>query len=195
MNERTGQKSRRVHSDSSLLPKYSSMKTLDLQSIREPSITSRTRQEEHRRIVTNLTRQVRKKSSAVKNKKKRSVEGLQKLLSPKCDKIHLVKDCYITSAKYKTYFLKERYHEKNKSKSAKKVTKAAVAKSLPDENEGRYRICFEDQVAATALKNYGYDVSALSAEAFEKVVNVVQDLTVNTFDNAMELKSTFDASK
>lgn len=89
----------------------------------------------------------------MKRKKRRSADWNKKCLNPKCDKIHRVVDCDITPDEEKKSLLDAHYDAIKKAKSAKKVKKygADNVVKVPDADEGRYRIFFDDCVPSIAL--------------------------------------------
>lgn len=90
-----------------------------------------------------------------KRKKPPPQEWTKKCLNPKCDKMHRIRDCDISSEEEKKAHLKEYYD------TVKKNKKARLSRFGPSSSGGRWKATLENNVACIALGDSGADESAL----------------------------------
>lgn len=111
-----------------------------------------------------------------KAKKRKSSEWTDKCLNPKCNKIHRVVDCDITSDKDKKKLLSEYYDSKKKPKAAA-IGRGPVG-------DGRWKVILNNEWEAIALGDYGADTSAIP----KKIMNNV-GVAVELFENPINLQT------
>ncbi len=134
----------------------------------------------------------------------------EKCLNPKCDKIHMLRDCPDTSPELKKEILKKRWEDKkNKAEETKKLRTAKSVKvsdndkpSTVDMDDGRFSIIINDKVRDVALGDYGSDFNAMLISTFDRVLQASPGVVADVFSCPVQLvgafkteKETFTASK
>lgn len=146
------------------------------------------------------------KSKNSRKRKANSVDGewTEKCLNPKCDKIHMLRDCTMTSPEEKKDLFRKKWEaskskreENKKVKTAKSVKESSehyndqVTLKTSDTNDGRFSMLIEDKVLDVALGDYGSDFNAMPQSTLTRAMKSVPNIAVSRFSNPVELVGAF----
>lgn len=108
-----------------------------------------------------------------------------KCLNPKCNGIHPLFRCSMTSREYAKELLAEHRAEVKRQRGLKSMRKASA-------RGGRYRCHIPGGKTVIGLGDYGADNSALSASLIKQISSCGIDLNVTKLDNPIHLQAAFD---
>ncbi len=144
-----------------------------------------------------------KGGTKVRKRKRDNSEWTEKCLNPKCDKVHMLRDCPDTSTELKKELLKKRWEEKKKkaeetkkqrtAKSMKQSTTAETSNHSTD--DGRFNIIINNVVQDVALGDYGSDFNAMPQSTFTKILKATPKVISKQFSPPMELMGAFKTDK
>ena len=136
-------------------------------------------------------------------KRKRSAsDWTEKCLNPKCDKIHMLRDCAYTSPELKKELPKKRWEEKKKQGEEAKKQRTAKSVKVPSDIEmdhsadnGRFIIFINDMVRDVALGDYGSDFNAIPHSTLSNILKATPNIVSETLKQPLELIGAFKTDK